>query len=797
MSLSKIKKLNSLPTNRVKCIDFHPSKPLLLCALYSGEALVVDSLRGSIIKTFPRNTFGYPLRACRWIPKTEDFVTGGDNRSLNFYSHTKGKQTLEIQNAHEGNIRSIAVHPTEQLMLSCADDLTVKLWDISSGCTLIRSYEGHGGLVMDVKWNPKDTTTFVSCSLDGTAIFWDISSDQPRFTQKISTKCINSVAFCSQGDRSLLAAGSDDHDIRIIDLQTRSVIATLSAHSHNVTRVDFHPARPILVSTGEDNLTVIWSTITWKKENSLSSQFERGWALAFSNTLPLMAIGHDKGLSIHRFKNLGTPMSLDPTGKLVKATGTEIQVAALKNIPEFVDGSDLQIQFKDGCVVETPPSSIIHSPNGRYLAVTGEGEWSILTSLGFRSRAYGKGIMFGWASNSTAFATLNINRTVDVHSNFDDAQELPIFAMKLWGGELIGASVSDGLNFYDWESLQLVRRIEIKPSEVKWSGDLVAVRSKTSIAILAYNPDHGEDTFEEGAGFSDSFDLIYEIEAKASSIAWAGGILLYTEGNKVNRIAGGIVLPTSSMKSPVDIIGYLPREGTIILADQQRSLLGVNLPNALLEFEESVVMHGEEEEDDDESIDTSIIPENYRARTAKFLKQIGKLKLALEVSNDSAMKFDLALELGDLETAAENATDSSMWRRLARLALTSGKIEIAEKALKNCLDFSTLLLLLKARNKTDAIKELCDEAEKAGQLNVAFSAAYITGQHERCTKLLLASNKYAEASYFARSHCPSLTSECVKEWKKHIQNERMADAIADPEEFPDLFDELVVNNDNE
>jgi coatomer subunit beta' len=584
----------------------------------------------------------------------------------------------------------------------------------------------------------------------------------------------------------LLAAGSDDHSIQVIDFQARTVVAKLEAHEHNVTRVEFHPTRPILVTTGEDNLTIIWSSSTWKRENSLSSSMERGWALSFSPCLPLMAIGHDNGLTVHKFKNLGTPMSLDPSGKLVVAKGTDISVSVVKNLPEFIDGSDLNLPFKEGVTAESPPSILQHSPNGRYIATCGEGEWTVLTTLGFRSRAYGKGIMFGWASNSTSFATLNANRTIDVHSSFDDAVQMNIFAVKMWGGELIAASVNNGLNFYDWETQQLVRRIEIKPSDVQWSGDFVAVRSKTSIAVLAYNPDHGDD-WEEGSGFEDAFDVIYDIEAKASSICWANGILLYTEGNKVNRISGGIILPTASLRVPVDIVGYLPREGVIILTDQQRNIIGANLPHELLDFEEAVVA-SEEEED---SIDTSMIPDNYRARTAKFLKQIGKLKLALEVANDAPMKFELALELNDLETAASSASDSSMWRRLARSAIAAGNIELVEKSLRNCNDYATLLLFLKSRNRFEEIKKLITEAEEAGQLNVAFSAAYIVGENEKCTKILLESNKYAEAAIFARSHCPSMTSECVVEWKKHMPNERMADAIADPAEYPTLFDELI------
>lgn len=780
MSLSKMKSLFVIPSSRVKCLDFHPTKPIILAALYTGEAIIVDALRGSIIRTYSVHQ-GIPLRACRWIPKTGDFVTGGDNRSLNFYSQVKGKQTLEIPDAHDHYIRSLAVHPNEMLLLSSSDDLSIKLWDISKGCTAIRTFQVHTGIVMDVKWNPRDLTTFASCSLDGNVIFWDMGSEQPRFTQRVSNKCVNSISFAVNGDRSLIATGSDDTIVTIIDLQSRSVVTTLEGHDNNVTRVEFHPTRPLIITTAEDNSTIIWSSITFRKENRLSSALERGWALGFSNCPPLMAIGHDKGLTIHKFKNLGTPMSLVPTGKLIIAQGAEVSVAVLKNMPDFVDGSEITLPLKEGITSDQTPVHLHHSPNGRYITVCGENEWTIYTTLGFRSRAYGNGISFIWCSNSTSFAALNTNRLITVYKSFDDSQVLNVFALKIWGGELIGALVNNGLEFYDWEDLQLVRRIEVHPSEVLWYGNYVAIRTKTNIVVLSYNSEY-QSEFVQGSGYEDSFDVVYDVDGKASSICWANGILLFTDGQKVNRISAGIVLPTASLKNTVDLIGYLPREGVVLVADQMRTLLGVHLPPTLLDFESAVAA--------DEEADPELVDEDYRARTAKFLKQLGKNELALLVSNDTAMRFDLAIELGELETASQCASDQTMWRRLARAAIGKGEMKLAEKALFECGDLSTLLVLYKSQNRKSDIENLVTKAKEIGQLNVAFTAALAVGMFEECVDILIASEKYAQAAIFARTRCPKMMSKAVQEWKKHTPNERISGAIADPADFPSLFDEI-------
>lgn len=798
MSLSKCKRLHTISSSRVKCLDFHPTQPLLLASLYSGDAIIVDCTKGSIIKTFAVH-HGIPLRTGRWIPQNGNVVFGGDKCSLHFYSPTKGKLILEVPDAHERYVRSIAVHPTEFQILTCSDDLTCKLWNISNGCQLIRTFDVHERLVMDVKWNPRDLTTFASCSLDGTYIFWDVNSKDPRFSQNVSSKPLNSISFASSGDRPLLATASDDHTVQIWDLQTRSLLATLEGHDNNVSRVDFHPTRPIIVTTSEDKMTYLWSSLTFKRENSINAGLNRGWALSLSATSPLMAVGYDDGLAIFKFIHNGVPMSLDNSGKLIVSHGSDISTTTIKNVGEIIDGSELPLNWKEAVTAENTPIELLHSPNGRYITSLSDSEYTIYTTLGFRSRSYGKALKFAWAPNSTNYAILELMGSISIFQNFEQSQTIDRFARKIWGGTLLSASVDHGVEFYDWDTGTLIRRIESKASEVKWSNDLVAIRTKDSIFVLQYNPAEPDSPWTAEAGYEDAFTQVSMIDSRGStSICWCSGVLFYTENNKINRFVGGIVQSTATLKFNIDMVGYLPRDNLIVVTDSQRRIIGVNFPSALIEFE-AAVADGEEPDPDD-------IPEQYRARCAKYLKQIGQKELALSVTNELTMKFDLAIELGKLDiahqVAAEATTpqsssssnsqfDTSMWKRLAQAALQSGDLQMAAVALKSCGDFSSLLVIYRAKNKRDEMEKLVDEAEAAGQLNVAFTAALLTGKKEKACQLLIKSERFAEAALFARSNVPQLTSECVKLWKQNTESKRVAEAIADPGEYPNLFDELI------
>ena len=797
MSLSKTKPVFSISSARVKCLDFHQTQPLLLAALYSGEGYIIDCANGMIIKSLQVHP-GVPLRTCRWVPQSGLVVFGGDKCTILFFSPTKGKLVKEVMNAHERYVRSIAIHPTEPKMLSCSDDLTIKLWDISglsdnnATCQLLRVFDMHTGLVMDVKWNPKDTSTFASCSLDGTSIFWDVNNAQPRFTQKISSKPVNCISFAASGERPLMATASDDNTVQVWDLQTRSLLITLEGHENNVSRVEFHPTRPIIITTSEDSTTFIWSLQTFTKENTILSGMERGWAIAISNISPLIAIGYDRGLSVVKFVNNAVPMSFDNSGKLIEARGSDLSTSTIKNVlktDEIVDGAEIPLNWKEALTMEFPIIDLIHSPNGRFVAVLGDDKYSILTTLGFRTKAFGKGFKFAWAQNSTNYAVLDVVGSVQLYQNFELDKTIDRFCKKIWGGTLLSVLADNGVEFYDWDSGLLIRRIEEKVSEVKWSGDIVAMRTKDTIFILQYfppNPDDAENQYDESSGYENSFTLLHQIDAKSSSICWSSGILFFTENLKVNRFVSGIVQSTATLKTPVDLLGYLPRENLLVLVDYQRKIIGFNLPYALLDFEVSIA--------DGEEPDPESVPEEYRASCAKFLKQIGQKELALEVATDPVMKFDLALELERLDVAQKLALeleDKALWKRLARAALNTGDFDMAKISITKCGDYSTLLILYKVKNLKSEMEELVELAEKAGQFNVAFTAAMLTDNKVKACQLLLKSGKYAEAALFARSRIPSMISECVKLWRENAPNPKIAEAIADPAEYPNLFDEML------
>ena len=66
------------------------------------------------------------------------------------------------------------------------------------------------------------------------------------------------------------------------------------------------------------------------------------------------------------------------------------------------------------------------------------------------------------------YAVRESGTSVKLFKNFKEKKSFkPDFGAEgIFGGHLLGIRTSQGLAFYDWESLELIRRIEINPKSV-------------------------------------------------------------------------------------------------------------------------------------------------------------------------------------------------------------------------------------------------------------------------------------------------------------------------------------------
>ncbi|CAI8601205.1 unnamed protein product [Vicia faba] len=241
------------------------------------------------------------------------------------------------------------------------------------------------------------------------------------------------------------------------------------------------------------------------------------------------------------------------------------------------------------------------------------------------------------------------------------------------------------------------------------------------------------------------------------------------------------------------LLGYLASQSRVYLIDKEFNVVGYTLLLSLIEYK-TLVMRGDLERANEI---LPSIPNEHHNSVAHFLESRGMIEDAIEVATDPEYRFDLAIQLGRLEVAKAIAIEvrsESKWKQLGELAMSSGKLEMAEECLEHAMDLSGLLLLYSSLGDAEGISKLAILAKEQGKNNVAFLCLFMLGKLEDCLQLLVESNRIPEAALMARSYLPSKVSEIVAIWRKDLGkvNPKAAESLADPEEYPNLFEDWQV-----
>jgi len=817
-----IKKKLSATSERVKSVDLHLTEPWVLAALYSGNVMIWDYETGGCVKSFEVSEL--PVRCAKFVARKQWFLAASDDMRLRVFNYNTMEKIKEFE-AHADYIRSLEVHPSLPYVLSSSDDMTIKLWDWDRGFDCTQIFEGHSHYVMQVKFNPKDTNTFASASLDRSIKVWGLGSHSPHYTLDGHERGVNCVDYYPSGDKPYILSGADDQTVKIWDYQTKSIVHSLDGHTNNVCAVMFHPKLPIIASASEDGTVRIWQSTTYRAETTLNYGMERAWALAASPQTNKLAIGFDEGCVCIELGSDDPVASMDSTGKVVWATNNDIKTTSVKGLvgkgeDALPDGERLSIVPRDLGSCELYPQMLKHNCNGRFVAVCGDGEFIIYTAQALRNKAFGPALDFVWSGTGTGdYCIRESSNSIKVFKNFKENQTIvpaTASAEGLFGGNLVGVKGGDGaVLFYDWESGEFVQKIEATPKDVYWSdsGNMVLLACEESAYVLGFNAQKVQEAIAMGQvspedGIDGSFDLLYEIGDTITSGKWVGDCFIYVNsGGRLNYSVGGQIetlvhLETSAGgQTQHTVLGYLAKEDRVYLVDKSLSIISYKVMLAVLQYQ-TAVMRG-----DFDAANELLpnIPESEYTKVARFLESQGFKEEAFAVTTDPDHKFDLALELGQTEVAHallqetpdedKDSTDThTKWKRLSDAALKETNLDLCEAASLASQDYSDLLMLYSAVGNLAGMEKLAEEATANGKTNVGFVAHFLTGNVEACADILVQTKRLPEAALFVRTYLPSKMDEIVAMWKTDLAtvSETAAEALATPSQNPELFPDLDI-----
>ncbi|KAI3785412.1 hypothetical protein L1987_44530 [Smallanthus sonchifolius] len=181
----------------------------------------------------------------------------------------------EIVSPHRGSINSLQVDLTEgRYLLSGASDASLAVYDIQRATDyeaggLIAKHKpilvnkqqqnGHKYAISTAIWYPIDTGLFVTGSYDHHIKFWDTNTAQVVMDFKMPGKVYRTAMSSLATSHMLIAAATEDVQVRLCDMASGAFAHTLSGHRDGVMAVEWsNSSEWILMTGGCDGAIRFW-----------------------------------------------------------------------------------------------------------------------------------------------------------------------------------------------------------------------------------------------------------------------------------------------------------------------------------------------------------------------------------------------------------------------------------------------------------------------------------------------------------------------------------------------------------
>ncbi|XP_040827540.1 WD repeat, SAM and U-box domain-containing protein 1 isoform X3 [Ochotona curzoniae] len=246
---------------------FSPSGHVLASCSTDGTTVLWNTQTGQTLAVMEQPG-GSPVRVCRFSPDSTCLASGAADGTVALWN-TQSYKLYRCGSVKDGSLVACAFSPNGSLFItgSSCGDLTV--WDDKMRCLHSEKAHDLGVTCCDFSSQPvsggeqcPQFFRLASCGQDCQVKIWIVSTRilgfELKYKSSLSGHCAPVLACAFSHDGQMLVSGSVDKSVIVYDINTESILHTLTQHTRYVTTCAFAPDTLLLATGSMDKTVNIW-----------------------------------------------------------------------------------------------------------------------------------------------------------------------------------------------------------------------------------------------------------------------------------------------------------------------------------------------------------------------------------------------------------------------------------------------------------------------------------------------------------------------------------------------------------